>query len=130
LDPMKLAAAPSDTYDLSNISIIEPLGNLDVSSFVRQALMEKIERKDSGGWLKVHHDTMMALMKLLYSTGRGFTSDLDDNFWRMWYFSCTTITTVGFGDIVPVTPAARSLVAVEALVGAIIFGLFLLRLSR
>lgn len=34
-----------------------------------------------------------------------------------FYFSMTTITTVGFGDIVPVTPLARMLTITEALVG-------------
>lgn len=34
-----------------------------------------------------------------------------------FYFSMTTITTVGYGDITPVTPLARMLAIVEALVG-------------
>ena len=33
------------------------------------------------------------------------------------YFSTTTLTTVGFGDIVPVTPAARLATGLEAIVG-------------
>jgi hypothetical protein len=33
------------------------------------------------------------------------------------YFSFTTLTTVGFGDIHPVTPAARALTVAEALIG-------------
>jgi Ion channel len=33
------------------------------------------------------------------------------------YFSFTTLTTVGFGDVHPVTPAARALTVAEALVG-------------
>jgi hypothetical protein len=33
------------------------------------------------------------------------------------YFSFTTLTTVGFGDIHPVSPAARALTVSEALVG-------------
>jgi len=33
------------------------------------------------------------------------------------YFSFTTLTTVGFGDVHPVTPVARSLTMAEALVG-------------
>jgi hypothetical protein len=33
------------------------------------------------------------------------------------YFSIVTITTVGYGDIVPVSAAARSLANLEALVG-------------
>jgi len=33
------------------------------------------------------------------------------------YFSFTTLTTVGFGDVYPVIPAARALTMAEALVG-------------
>ena len=33
------------------------------------------------------------------------------------YFSFTTLTTVGFGDVLPLTPAARALTVAEALVG-------------
>jgi hypothetical protein len=33
------------------------------------------------------------------------------------YFSTITVTTVGFGDIVPVTPAARLATGLEAIVG-------------
>ena len=35
----------------------------------------------------------------------------------MLYFSFTTLTTTGFGDIVPVNPFARSLATLEAIVG-------------
>jgi voltage-gated potassium channel Kch len=36
---------------------------------------------------------------------------------QLAYFSFTTLTTLGFGDIVPVNPVARSLVVLEALLG-------------
>src|SRR5262249_31801242 len=36
---------------------------------------------------------------------------------QLGYFSFTTLTTLGLGDILPVSPLARSLVALEALVG-------------
>jgi hypothetical protein len=45
--------------------------------------------------------------------------------WRMGYFSATTITTVGFGDIVPITTMARTLTAIEAIFGWLMAGLFL-----
>jgi hypothetical protein len=44
---------------------------------------------------------------------------------RMIYFSATTITTVGFGDIIPLTGTARILTAIEAISGWILAGLFL-----
>jgi hypothetical protein len=45
--------------------------------------------------------------------------------WRMAYFSATTITTVGFGDIVPITAVARALTGIEAIAGWVLAGLFL-----
>jgi hypothetical protein len=44
---------------------------------------------------------------------------------RMLYFSATTITTLGLGDITPVSNPARLLVGFESLLGIIVIGLFL-----
>jgi hypothetical protein len=46
-------------------------------------------------------------------------------FSRMVYFSIITITTVGFGDIVPLTRPARALAGLEAVLGWSLAGLFL-----
>jgi hypothetical protein len=48
-----------------------------------------------------------------------------DNFLRMIYFSAVTITTVGYGDIVPLSHVARLLAAIEATSGIILLGLLL-----
>ena len=39
------------------------------------------------------------------------------NFFRLWYFSMVTLTTLGFGDISPITMPARSFVVLEAIMG-------------
>jgi hypothetical protein len=39
--------------------------------------------------------------------------------WVLNYFSCTTLMTVGYGDITPVRPAARTLAMIEAMTGQI-----------
>jgi Ion channel len=44
---------------------------------------------------------------------------------RMLYFSAIVITTVGFGDIVPMTPVARLCVALQAVFGVTLAGVFL-----
>jgi len=44
------------------------------------------------------------------------------------YFSFSTLTTLGLGDIVPVSPTARSMVALEALVGQLYPAVLLARL--
>jgi hypothetical protein len=48
---------------------------------------------------------------------------------RGWlYFSFVTLTTVGYGDIVPVHPAARSLAMLEAVTGPLYIAILLARL--
>jgi hypothetical protein len=47
---------------------------------------------------------------------------------QLGYFSFTTLTTVGFGDILPISPAARSLVVLEALVGQLFPAILIARL--
>lgn len=43
---------------------------------------------------------------------------------RMLYFSATTITTLGYGDIVPLSPAARWLSGIETILGWLFAGIF------
>jgi len=66
----------------------------------------------------------IAMQKLLIGWA-GNPRALSGFWWRMLYFSATTITTVGFGDIVPITTTARSLTALEAIAGWLVAGLFL-----
>lgn len=47
----------------------------------------------------------------------GWTSHYDLGFFDFLYFSLVTATTLGYGDIVPVTPAARVVVCIEVLLG-------------
>jgi hypothetical protein len=44
---------------------------------------------------------------------------------RMAYFSAVTVTTLGFGDVTPVSSGARIAIALEAILGIIFVGLFL-----
>jgi hypothetical protein len=58
----------------------------------------------------------------------GVTGDplaISGSFGRMVYFSSVVITTVGFGDVVPISGLSRCLVALEAISGLLLFGLFL-----
>ena len=45
-----------------------------------------------------------------------------------YYFSIVTLTTVGFGDITPVSPFVRSLVMIEALIGQLYPAILIARL--
>lgn len=46
-----------------------------------------------------------------------FTLDSDAEFYELLYFSFITLTTVGFGDISPIHPIARSLTLVLGIIG-------------
>jgi hypothetical protein len=52
------------------------------------------------------------------------------SFWRMTYFSVVTITTLGFGDIVPRSDVGRRVVGIEALLGVILIGLFFAAIGK
>ena len=60
----------------------------------------------------------------------GNPTDINENFWRMMYFSVVVLTTIGFGDIVPITNVARFAVAIEAVTGITLVGLFLNALAN
>lgn len=55
--------------------------------------------------------------------------DGEVNWWDLVYFSFTTLTSVGFGEITPVTSHARSLVMVEQVVGVLFVALLVARLT-
>ena len=67
----------------------------------------------------------------LLSTAPGISQH---SFWRAFFFSVETISTIGYGNVVPVTLAANMVVTIEALAGlagfAIITGLLFARISR
>ena len=55
----------------------------------------------------------------------GDPTELADATERMYYFSAIVLTTLGFGDIVPLTTTARALVASEVILGVLFAGLFI-----
>jgi hypothetical protein len=52
-----------------------------------------------------------------------------DAFFHFLYFSFTTLTTTGFGDIVPVSHQARSFVIIEQFTGVFFVGVLIARLA-
>ena len=46
----------------------------------------------------------------------------------MFYFSFTTLTTLGFGDLVPLNHFARVLASLESIVGPVYLAIFIARL--
>jgi hypothetical protein len=61
-----------------------------------------------------------------YTAGRaGFPSRVPNSFGRLLYLSVVTITTLGYGDVVPLSDLARGLCGLEATIGIILLGLFI-----
>jgi hypothetical protein len=78
---------------------------------------------DSGA-LTLSLDANRRLVRF-YNAVEGDPSDASGWWMRMLYFSSTTITTLGLGDLTPVSATARELVGLEALAGIVVIGLFL-----
>jgi|GEM_PF-1563861 len=55
----------------------------------------------------------------------GDPASFSGEYFRMTYVSAVVITTLGLGDIAPISPMARTLVAAEAVIGILLAGLFL-----
>jgi voltage-gated potassium channel Kch len=53
---------------------------------------------------------------------------LEENYPKYIYFSFTTLTTTGYGDIIPVHPYARSLANIEQIIGQLYPAVLIARL--
>jgi hypothetical protein len=71
-----------------------------------------------------------SVIERLSTAAQGDPKDASGLYIRMCYFSAITITTLGFGDITPITSAARLLVGIEAVLGVVVVGLFLNAIAR
>jgi hypothetical protein len=76
------------------------------------------------GTLELSSDTEQDFNRFFDAT-QGDPNAFSNSTIRMTYFSATTITTLGLGDIAPITDISRLLVATEAVLGLIVIGLFL-----
>jgi hypothetical protein len=64
-----------------------------------------------------------------FNSLQGDPSQASGNGMRMLYFSSTTLTTLGLGDITPVSSEARLWVWLEAVLGLVVIGSFLASLT-
>ena len=72
--------------------------------------------------------TWMTLYRLLYEFNPASFSVQFNNVWKFIYFSFTTLTTVGYGDITPISSFAMMLTNLEAIVGQLFLTIFVARL--
>jgi hypothetical protein len=69
--------------------------------------------------------TELQFLTDLINASAGFPGEAAGSYGRMLYLSAVTITTLGYGDIVPITDEARLVTALEAVWGIVLIGLFL-----
>jgi len=55
-------------------------------------------------------------------------SGTPQQFWVFSYFSFVTLTTLGYGDVLPVAPFARSMATLEAIIGPLYLAILIARL--
>lgn len=80
--------------------------------------------------IKLTPDEDWVIMKFADAVETGDPSRVSEWWGRCFYLSAITITTTGFGDIVPLTANARLLCASEAVLGWIVAGIFLAVLAQ
>ena len=78
------------------------------------------------GWIYLGSIPFFTLLFCVFSTQLG----MNKSFGEILYFNIVTITTLGYGDLTPTTTFGKLLGSVEALLGIMLFGLFLNSLSH
>ena len=87
-----------------------------------------IEAGSTSGVLNLSQPSY-SLLAQFYAATEGDPSYASGLWLRMLYLSAVTVTTLGFGDITPVSEAARLCVALEAVLGVVFVGVFLSTLA-
>lgn len=100
------------------------LPNDDTPSVATKLLMKKTSSDPHIILSETEYDTLSKFYKYSIETSIG------NKFGRMLYYSTVTITTLGFGDIVPTSDGARYLTALESFLGIVIIGFFITQISR
>jgi voltage-gated potassium channel Kch len=94
-------------------------GDLDViRAGIRKAVQQIVITQDD-----------LTRMRAFTAGFSGFPDRVSGVMGRMLYLSTITITTVGYGDIVPLSGLARFLVGLEATLGIVLLGLFISSLT-
>jgi hypothetical protein len=117
--PRALAGRLAQRFNTPEVRI-GPIGNVVV-----QADATVPQRDDAivEAYLAVSPD-MFETFRRLYAARIGVAPP-DGRYARFFYFSAVTLTTTGFGDIVPTTARARVVVGFESIYGVVMVGLFL-----
>jgi hypothetical protein len=120
------------TYTIHDATVSDwPLTELDSSEVLllgpHPGLEARADKSAPELWLD--HDLEWQLQSYAHAM-RGIPYGAGSRFERMLYFSASTMSTLGHGDILPITPLARRLASLQAIVGLALAGLFLNAVAR
>jgi hypothetical protein len=115
---------PQGVEETTRHTAIVPLSALFPSWKTRLSGARAIRDISTGPVIKMSSRDSIALANF-ENAESGDPSVSSGLFTRMLYFSATTITTLGLGDIQPLSEGARILVMAEAVTGIVLAGLFL-----
>lgn len=74
---------------------------------------------------RFHWESVFESAQVLMAAQNGRDTDPRTAFARMMYFSAVNLTTLGYGDITPITTRTRMLVALQSVLGIVFMGMFL-----
>jgi hypothetical protein len=108
-----------------------------IITFCKGSVDDPLECTENDGWLPKWHSIPLHFAPQFWDRYIGVESARDNKptrptgqVIRFFYLSVVVTTTLGFGDIVPITDLARLLVALQAILGIVLVGLFLSSLAR
>jgi hypothetical protein len=92
---------------------------------IEEIMLNEMFNKNGSDIIQITvHNELSRYIETYNRSLQGFPSRLEGDFLRMLYLSMVTITTLGYGDIVPITDKARILVGIESVLGIILIGWF------
>jgi len=96
-------------------------------------MLEKIKKlmgKIGYGYLYLCLIPIFAIIYTILPSGAIYYDNLPNSFLTHLYYSAVTVTTLGYGDITPLTESAAIIVGTESVLGVVIIGLFLNQIAH
>lgn len=126
IDTDKLTLSPQSTFENAEYSILSRLYKLERENF-HPTLKYRDPRHhtydESGNDYLIKEEFSLDN----FPSVDEFLSIIDPkgaHYWRMVYFSAVTISTIGYGDILPISHWSRFWVTVESFLGVVLLGMF------
>jgi hypothetical protein len=129
----------SDIEPTRTMLVANDLGSIFFDSFFAWAILVKTFRQGEITYQRIEGSIVAYLLLglifasvfhavYLFAGPTSFNNIKGDNIKEFLYFSFTSLTTMGYGDITPVHPLARSLANFEALIGQLYPAILIARL--